>query len=56
MALLDKLVHEEDLDSEVMGADQQRFQEPLEAWENKASDSDGFAGRTLPSPEYVKPL
>ena len=28
MALLDKLVHEEDLDPEVMGADQQRFQEP----------------------------
>ena len=27
MALLDELVHEEDLDPEVMGADQQRFQE-----------------------------
>ena len=38
------------------GADQQRFQEPPGAWENKASDSDGFAGRTSPSPEYVRPL
>jgi len=28
MALLDELVHEEDLDTEVDGADQQRFQEP----------------------------
>jgi hypothetical protein len=28
MALLDELVHEEDLDPEVDRADQQRFQEP----------------------------
>ena len=28
MALLDELVQEEDLDPEVMGADQQRFQAP----------------------------
>ena len=28
MALLDELEHEEDLDPEVMGADQQRVQEP----------------------------
>ena len=56
MALLDELVQEEDLDPEVMGQDQQRFQEHPGAWENKASDSDGFAGRTSPSPEYVRPL
>jgi hypothetical protein len=49
-------VQEEDLDPEVMGQTSSAFKNLPELEKIKVSDSDEFAGRTSPSPEYVRSL